>query len=227
MKIEKFIKILRDGNVVVPKIFLKHYKDLNLTEEEFIVLLYFFGEDLKTIYNPEEISKYTAYPIEKVLTIIDSLTQKKMVEVSVIKNEEGVFEEYISIDPLYEKITYLIADINNKLNEREKEKTSKNIFEAFEKEFSRSLSPMEYEIIMKWIEEGFREEIILEALKEAILNDVRSLRYIDRILIEWRNKKLDTIEKIREYSKNYKLRSDFEDTDNEEEIFHYNWLDNE
>ena len=86
---------------------------------------------------------------------------------------------------------------------------------------------MEYEIIMKWIEEGFREEIILEALKEAILNDVRSLRYIDRILIEWRNKKLDTIEKIREYSKNYKLRSDFEDTDNEEEIFHYNWLDNE
>jgi DNA replication protein len=150
-----------------------------------------------------------------------------MVEVSVIKNEEGVFEEYISIDPLYEKITYLIADINNKLNEREKEKTSKNIFEAFEKEFSRSLSPMEYEIIMKWIEEGFREEIILEALKEAILNDVRSLRYIDRILIEWRNKKLDTIEKIREYSKNYKLRSDFEDTDNEEEIFHYNWLDNE
>ena len=58
-----------------------------------------------------------------------------MVEVSVIKNEEGVFEEYISIDPLYEKITYLIADINNKLNEREKEKPQKIFLKLLKKNF--------------------------------------------------------------------------------------------
>ncbi len=41
---------------------------------------------------------------------------------------------------------------------------------------------MEYEIIGAWVEKGFKEQLILEALKEAVYNGVTSLRYIDKIL---------------------------------------------
>ena len=47
---------------------------------------------------------------------------------------------------------------------------------------------MECQIIKGWIDDGFSHELIMEALKEAIYNGVTSLRYIEKILYEWRKK---------------------------------------
>lgn len=56
------------------------------------------------------------------------------------------------------------------------------------KEFGRTLSPIEYEIISSF-EDSYSKELILLALK-AIFNKVASLKYVDRILQEWtKNKK--------------------------------------
>ena len=70
----------------------------------------------------------------------------------------------------------------------DKKKTEKNIFELFESEFGRTLSPMEYEIINGWKENDVTEEIIVLALKEAIYNGVSNFRYIDKIIYEWNKK---------------------------------------
>ena len=47
---------------------------------------------------------------------------------------------------------------------------------------------MEVEIIKEWLHDGNSEELIKEALKEAIYNNARNLKYIDRILFNWRTK---------------------------------------
>ncbi len=51
------------------------------------------------------------------------------------------------------------------------------------------MSPIEYETINSWLNQGIEEEMILNALREAVINGVSNLRYIDKILYEWKKKK--------------------------------------
>ena len=81
---------------------------------------------------------------------------------------------------------------------------------------------MEVEIIKEWLHDGIAEELIKEALKEAILNNVRNLKYIDRILFNWRSKGFKTKEDILKDKKNYR-----KPTKKVEQIYDYNWLEDE
>ena len=96
----------------------------------------------------------------------------------------------------------------------------KNIFELFESEFGRTLSPMEYEFINAWISSGMKEEVIKEALKEATYNGVSNLRYIDKIIYEWNKRGYKTVEQIR----NNKYKKE-DNPKKEVDFFDYNWLD--
>ena len=75
-------------------------------------------------------------------------------------------------------------------NETTEEKDDTNIYSIFENELGRPLSPMEYEIIKGWINDNFSSELIILALKEAVYNGVSNLRYIDKVLYEWRKKNI-------------------------------------
>ena len=79
---------------------------------------------------------------------------------------------------------------------------------------------MEYEIINGWLNDGMNEEIVVQALKEATYNGVSNLRYIDKILYEWKNKGLTTTQKIEENRVNFNKKE-------KKELFDYNWLEDE
>ena len=121
--------------------------------------------------------------------------------------------EFINIENVFKKLSYYI------INHTEVEQVeSTNIFDVFEREFGRTLSPMEYEIVNGWLTDKMDEEMIILALKEATYNGVSNLRYIDKIIYEWRKKGLtskDLIEKRSNPKKEAK------------ELFDYNWLDEE
>ena len=103
-------------------------------------------------------------------------------------------------------------------NKAVEKKTS--LFDTFESELGRTLSPMEYEIINGWLQEC-SEEIILLALKEAIYNGVSNFRYIDRIINEWSKKGIKTKEDVlknqNEFKRNQKDKK-------KQELFDYDWL---
>jgi len=104
------------------------------------------------------------------------------------------------------------------INEEEETTT---IYSKFEEEFGRLLSPIEYELINGWIEKGYKEEIIIEALKEAVFNGVNNFRYIDRILFEWDKKNIKIKEDIHKNKKDFKIYKD------EVSIPDYDWLNEE
>ena len=101
------------------------------------------------------------------------------------------------------------------LIENDTNDNSSDIYSKFEKEFGRTLSPVEYETISKWIESNIPLELIEAALKEAILSGVNSIRYIDKILFEWNKKGYKTSLDI--VNKNKK-------DEYIEEIYDYDWL---
>ncbi|MDQ6418184.1 DnaD domain protein [Paenibacillus sp. LHD-117] len=83
-------------------------------------------------------------------------------------------------------------------------KPASDLFSVFEQEFGRLLSPMECETISAWIDQDrYTEEIILFALKEAVFAGKLSLRYIDRILIEWARNRVTNADEARAHSEKF------------------------
>ncbi|HHW69669.1 MAG TPA: DnaD domain protein [Tenericutes bacterium] len=208
--IEKIINLFND-NYLIPGVLLKKYKELNITEREFILLVYLINQkDL--LFNPKKISSEIGIDMVEIMNILNSLDNKDIIKIVTkqINNKHG---EYIELDNMYNKLGFLI------INDESTGQNKTNIFDIFEKEFGRTISPMEYEIINAWISSGFNEELILLGLKEAIYNGVTNLRYIDKILHEWHKKGIKTESDILKERKNFNAKKEMP-----KEIFDYDWL---
>ena len=196
-----------NNHLIIPNYFIRYYKKFNLENNELLMLIYLLNCNEKLILDNKKISKDLYLEENEVLNIISSLIEKNYISIEMSKTN-GIIEEYISLDLFYEKI-------NSYLIENDKKDNSSDIYSKFEKEFGRTLSPVEYETISKWIESNIPLELIEAALKEAILSGVNSIRYIDKILFEW-NKK------------GYKTSSDIINKNKKdeyiEEIYDYDWL---
>lgn len=209
---EKIINLLSVGNVSFPRLLLQNYKNLKITSDELILIIYLLNTD--SLFNPKKIQDEMNIKITDVLETISNLEEKGILSINKRKNN-NIMEEYIDFTNLYNKLAFLI------INEEVKEE-KENLFDTFEKEFARTLSPVEYELINGWKEIGYSEEIICLALKEAVFNGVTNLRYIDKILYEWKRKGLNTkeaIEKNKQEFQNKKIVS--------KELIDYDWLNDE
>ncbi len=213
----KIIELLKEKPLYIPRILLHNYKKLELSEEELIILIYIINLGDKIIYNPQIFIDNLSIEKYKVMDIITNLSSKNIINIKLEKNEKGISEEYLDISPLYNKLFNIVIE--------EKEETNietTDMFSLFEKELGRTLSPMECEIIKEWLHSNYTEELIKEALKEAIYNNVRNLKYIDRILYTWKNKGINTKEDVIKDKKNYrKPKEEIKD------VFDYNWLEDE
>lgn len=203
----KVIELLKNGTFIVPKLLLINYKKFKISDNELIVLIYLLNNNE---FDPDRISHDLGLDIKELLTVINSLTKKDILCLNSVTNN-NVCEEYVCLDSLYNKLALSMM-------ENKSEKKEVNIFDKFEKEFARTLSPMEYEIIGAWFEDGFNEETINLALKEAVYNGVNNLRYIDKILYEWKKKGI-------------KIKADMDNNldinkkkSSKEEVFDYDWL---
>ena len=147
--------------------------------------------------------------LEKVISLLqDSTIQVPKILLTNIR------EEALNFDGLYDKLAFLI--VNGKTEKPDKT----NLFDLFEKQFGRPLSPMEYEIINGWKEVNFEEELIVLALKEAAYNGVNNLRYIDKILYEWKKKGIRSKEDVEREKQAFKQVKEAPKT----ELFDYDWL---
>lgn len=84
-------------------------------------------------------------------------------------------------------------------------RTREEIFQDIEKEFGRPLSPIEMESISGWMDkDGFTPDIIFLSLREASLNQALSIKYMDRILLNWQKRNLKTPIEIESFNEKYR-----------------------
>ena len=211
---EKLIKLLKEKNFVLPQVLFYKYKDLNLNLEELYFIIYLLNIN-SLVFNPKQFSNDLNMDMASVLEMVTTLTSKDILSLEMIK-EGNIRNEYLKLDKLYNKLAFIL------INEEDKEKTT-SLFDVFEKEFGRTLSPIEYELINGWLDNEFSEELVLKALKEVVYNGVSNLRYIDKILYEWKKKGIKTAKDVE------MNRTKFQNKKEERpEVFSYDWLnDNE
>ena len=208
---DKIIDLLKLRPIVIPRILLNNYRLFNITDSEFIVIMVLLSYGDKITYNPEEFAREVRMSKHEVMSIIDSLCDKNIISLVVEKVNKKTYE-YLSMELLYQKLFNIVANDDKS----EKEEIDNSIFSAFEKELGRTLSPMEFEQIKEWITSGNSNELIVCALREAVLNGVGNLRYIDSILNDWRKKgyrKQEDVKKDREIYRSKKSKVEVFDTD--------------
>lgn len=204
--------LIKEKDYTFKKLLFKLIKDFDLTLEELLLLIYFINQD-KPVFDIKKISIITYLDNNEIMSAFSSLTAKGFVSIKTSK-EDGKITEIIDITNTYRA---MVSDINVNI----KKQTVTNIYTIFEKEFGRPLSPVEYEIIKAWITSGISEELIKGALKEAVFNNVRNLRYIDKILSEWEKKGFKSVDEVDSYLKKKEVNNP------KQELFDYNWLEDE
>lgn len=204
----QIIELLKNINYQISKELLFNYKKLNITDSEFIILIYLINQS-SNVYNPKQIGADLKFDLNQVLELINSLCEKNIIKLEM-KKINNVRNEFINLDFLYEKLAFSLTQIE--------EKNDSNLYNIFETEFGRTLSPMEFEIINGWLDNGYSEELIKLALKEATYNGVSNLRYIDKIIYEWGKKGIKNKEDVENNRKKFKTEN------KNKELFDYDWL---
>lgn len=209
------LNLLQDKPIIVPRILFNNYRKLNISEEELVIIMLIISLGNKIEYNLDIFVSELSMDKHKVMGLISNLIEKNILSLEVIKSGRKT-EEYISLSLLYDKLLNIVID-----NSNDNVKIDDSIFNVFEEELGRLLSPMEIEQIKEWVVTYKNEELIKTALKEAVLNGVSNLRYIDTILNEWNKKGYKTREDILKDKDNYRKKK------KNIEVFDTDWLNDE
>ena len=223
MKSAKLIDIFKQGHIVIPLFMLQHYKELKLEIGEFLFLMYLYNLGNKFIFDPSKFADDLNLDIKDIMNYIGALSDKHFIRVEVMKNDKGLMEEMVLMDDFYSKLSLITMDEINNASSTD----SSNIYEVIEKEFGRTLSPMEYEIIRAWLDNGMSEELIQEAIKEATYNGVSNLRYIDKILYEWSKLGIKTAKDVSDNKKKRAKAKEEASSDVDMDIMDWDWFDDD
>lgn len=205
------------GTVSVPGLLLLHYRKLNLSELDVMIvihIMYFNQQEHKEFPTWEELASRMSVPAAQVSSAIQRLVKEGILQIDEdVDPQTGVHFERYNLAPLAAKLAAAAETAQNvvpaapepSLIRPKRNASVSHIFSAFEQEFARPLSPMEYETIVSWLDvDRYPEELILMALKEAVFAGKVHLKYIDRILIEWSRNRIRTAEQAKEYAQRFR-----------------------
>ena len=205
---DKIVDLLKRKDAHIPYLLLNNYKKLNITEQELVILIFLINS---SEYNPKLMADIMDIKLPLLLEMISSLEQKGILSIE-LKEINGINTEVCKLDCLYEKLSLIVM-------KKEEDNSNKSIYDIFETELGRTLSPIEYELVGDWLNDT-EEEILKLALKEATYNGVSNFRYIDRIIHEWKKKGIKTKEDVIKNNEEFRKKKE----NNKPELFDYDWL---
>lgn len=172
--------------------------------------------------------KYNWTKSEKLLKKVESLT--KYIKSKKLRNYmEEILKKYmVSIGYPYTmdtSVSVSVSDsdlnINNNININNLDNSTKlnnldnkeelifsNIFSTIEKNFGRTIAPLECDVIKSWVDNNISEELIVYATQIAVCNNACSIKYIDRILEGWQRKKITTLELAKKENEKFKNKKE-------------------
>ena len=233
MQDEERLRIwIEQGNVTIPQLFFQHYKGLDIRDLDAVLILhiYAFQTDGSQFPTPSDLSARMHLTENEVSEILQRLMQRGFLEIQQGQDESGVLYEQFSLQPLWNRLVTVVVSEKSVKEEKKDKHDEGEIFTLFEQEFGRLLSPMECETITMWLDDdGHTVEIIKAALKEAVLAQKLSLRYIDRILFEWKKKRVKTLHDVEKQTKSFRTSMIRPVQSNKETVVKkvpfYNWLE--
>ena len=185
----KYFSELYNVHINTVSIWIQHLKIKGYIETKII-----YKEDNKTI--EKRLIKIHGEPIKK-----NVKTYQQKDEKGINKNMGRGINKNVEENNTSKNNTRLINNICSSSNN-----TMCNVIEIYEKNI-HSISPIEYEKLTSW-EKIFSDEIIIKSIEISVLNNARSLSYIQSILRDWKNKGYKTLSDIENNEKKRKQKEE-------------------
>lgn len=199
MNNELLQKWLKAGDTTVSNVLLAHYNEVGLNTEQLVLVLQLksFIDAGNDFPDTEIISKRMQITSSDVFKLIHELINKKLLVIETGKNQDGKTRDSYRLDLLWNKLTLVISQQENQQRVEKQHLSEQELFQLFEAEFGRPLSPIEMQTIGMWLDDDhYAIELIELALREAVLSQVYNLKYVDRILLNWERKNIRTKDQV-------------------------------
>ena len=201
------VDLVSGGGLWLPRILLQNYGKLGISNLEMLLLIHLMSPVPSGSTQPQinEIAEYMNVAPEEIFALLGSLEAKGIIRKNgKALNFEGLFEKVLEIWGCQKaKAIEQHQQVESQGVTRKMSGTSRvvsNLYHCFEKEFGRPLSPMESTQIMEWYYgDKYSFELIVEALKRAVLRGVVNFKYVDSILRGWCKNNLKTVKAIIAY----------------------------
>lgn len=153
---------------------MEHMEQLDLTPEELLLVLCIdYMNEFQQLIDVNSVSK----KMKLDGSIVDNMFNE-LINKGYLKMEIGNRNMIYNIDQLFMQKENAQPCHQNEL---------KNLFTMYEKEFKRPLSQRESETLSEWIE-NYDLKLIEYALREAIIYNSLNFAYINKILLNWKEK---------------------------------------
>lgn len=224
--INNIVQSYASPSVTISEMLLLNYSKIHMTDEELIFWL-------KLTY----VSQYGQQPMDfntwsnklnltlaQFLDLFNILENKGFITINEKKHINGI-DTFVDFTPLYHILMPQVMVTHQEKNEK---KQLSELFTAIEREFGRPLSSRDIEMINSWLDkDNLSIDLIMHALKEAVIAKKVSIKYIDRILFEWYKAGITSYEQIENHAKKYRPQNITKIVDQESPIEFINWLDGE
>ncbi len=171
------------GAVSFRYMILEQYKKLGLSEKELATLLMIdhLLDQGNVLINADSLSLKMTMDSKEIDSTLAGLMKKKLISYE-LKDGKLV----TTLNPLYDKLSKALAKKmrfeEEKAKSEEIEKRVASLNEFFEERWSRTLSPLEKEKLYDWINAGYKDIDIQNALRDGLREGRPNVRYIDRRL---------------------------------------------
>lgn len=211
----KVNNLIKGKDLIISNILFYNYEKLELNFEDLYYLTYLMNNSLE--FDISKICSDLNKKPKDIIKVINKLDEMDILDIEIIKKSENDIKEIISLEKLYKKLTFLIVEKEDKIEEKV------DLENEFKDVFKRDLTPREKQILNAWKSIGYNDLFILEGLKEAKYNGELSVSYIDNVLDRWQNQGITTKEDVIK-SKTIDLSKPIESDDVIEVDDDYDWM---
>lgn len=191
---------------------IAYYSQIGLRDSEMLVVLQLeaFSQHGENFPSSEKIAANTNLSTIEVNALIQRLIEKKFLAIKSRHDNNNKIANYYSLAGLYNELDHFIKEeVMGKGQAQNDVETVKqglandplnSLFREFEIEFGRFLSPIEKEEIVSWLKDDhYSTDMVKLALREAVLSQAYSIKYIDRVLLNWQRHNLKTSTEIKQF----------------------------
>ncbi len=177
-------KLFEEGLLEYQRILTKYYQTFNLSADEYLIMnnLFALAEKKKFNLSTGSLSRLIGYKANQVGEIINSLFEKGLINIELVRKTEGKIGEVFTLKPFFMKVTEILNEEITKQEESRNITDQEFIINEVETVFSKPLSPSNFEIVRSWFTDGFSKNEILEAIEITLEHRRKTVNYVDRIL---------------------------------------------
>ena len=190
---------------------LAYYPQLKIDDAEMIVIiqLEMFAQKGNFFPTDEQLAANTNLSVSEITALIQKLIEQNFLSIDQISDKRGKICNKYNLDQLYSQLDLLLEDKIKSGNKKTGNNSSTSsidnspltqLVRQFEIEFGRYLSPIEREEIASWLNVDHYDPVLIKmALREAVLAQAYSLKYVDRVLLNWQRHNLKTSSEVQKF----------------------------